>query len=1468
MKKHLVITMLGTILLGVGSELYVDVRTISANAATATQVAPDGVVSIPDANLRSEIQKALGKDAEITPENMAKITALNLTYSDVKDLTGLSYAKNLKSLDLSGNSIDSVTELSGLTNLRFLSLRFNKADVMPDLTPLKNTGLTELNLVANEYGADQQKLDGLNTISSLETIELSGNKLTSLPPINHLKNLRSLGLGGNKLTDISGLAGMTGLKTLEINSNQITNFEPISHLTNLERLSLGNNRTSDISSLKSLVNLKKGGFSQLGLTNAQMPVFANMKQLEILAIDFNDQISDLSSLSGLVQMKDLNFSKDSVTSIEPLTGMTQMESLGFSDNDISDLTPLKNMSKLSSIVMLRNHVSDLSPIQNLQNIERINAKFQKVTLPKMTVDGTEKSYKVPAVVKSRLNNVLPLTLQTSGQLKMVDGGVELTAVDIKKDPNAFMSWTSDANDARVKFTGNIDQPFKQKGDESKKDQKAVKISVLKGDGSNLTSVASNFIQSDAYIENQADGKKTLLMKVIVPKTYGEDSITFVNGTKVSSKTVGESINLEYRFNLSDDALKGNAFKENMHVKINPEVLNYDHWYDVFIKINGLNEEDKNTKPNETDKPSAEDKSKDDTNKSEVPTNVDEYATYKAHYLKHNTSEKSTMAQFMTDSAKLYYQDGIQFVEISAKDQKSADMISRMSLNGQNSVKREGNKFYFNLGKQKLQDDKSVTLDGFVDVSTIIPGIGPFKEQQPFTLELDGRNFHEGTKKDEPKPNDNKIEVPTKVDEYATYKAHYLKHNTSNQSTMAQFMTDGAKLYYQDDTQYVEIAAKDQKSADMIARMSLNGQNSVKREGNKFYFNLGKQKLQDEKSVTLDGFVVVSTTIPGIGEFKEEQPFTLQLDGRDFHTNKKEEQTPKPEVKPETKPDESNKDKTPSDKPAYVGYKAHYLKYNTSDKSTMAQFMTENAKLYYQDGNQYVEIEAKDDKSANMISSMTLNKVNFFKRDGNTYYFNLGKQKLQDKQSIKLDGFVVVSTTIPGMGAFKEEQPFTLQLDGRVSQSDKNEGNTKPETKPNPEVKPEPKPEVKPKPDVKPNESNKDKAPSNKTAYVGYKAHYLKHGTSNKSTMAQFMSADAKLYYQDGNQYIEISAKDQKSADMISRMTLNNTNYFKHVGNKYYFNLGKQKLQDKQSIKLDGFVVVSTNLPGIGEFKEEQPFTLQLNGRQVHEGVKEDRPTGESHKTPTPNKKPAPKPQANRESTNQAKHKKPFVGNAYYNYAAQYLKQGTNQTSVMASYMMNAAHVEIKGNSAVITIFAKDIASANMMTKLMLGGKQAVRSGNGYTVTLPKSALNGIINGHVDVDVPGIIKESQPFSLRLTSGFDGTPVAGDNNEMTMDNMMNDGVVNGAAVPLLGNAATSQVTDSSATPVADKAAQQAKQSKTNKNDEPKQIGDQANLAEQQTPKKAQKQNPVFIVVGGIIATVLGFIGTVVGWKIFKG
>ena len=171
------------------------------------KAAPSPVVTIPDANLRAAIERALGKDsgAPITQADMATLDSLNANDADISDLTGLEFATKLSSLSLNDNDIKDISVLARLTNLERLWL--------------SNNGIEELSALAK--------------LTKLTELWLWNNRIEDISALSGLTGLTRLSLGRNNVTDIAALASLTNLTILLLKENQISDLAPLTANTEL-----------------------------------------------------------------------------------------------------------------------------------------------------------------------------------------------------------------------------------------------------------------------------------------------------------------------------------------------------------------------------------------------------------------------------------------------------------------------------------------------------------------------------------------------------------------------------------------------------------------------------------------------------------------------------------------------------------------------------------------------------------------------------------------------------------------------------------------------------------------------------------------------------------------------------------------------------------------------------------------------------------------------------------------------------------------------------------------------------------------------------------------------------------------------------------------------------------------------------------------------------------------------------------
>ncbi len=312
-------------------------------------------VAIPDANLRSALERALGKASgePILSTEMAMLTGFAAESSGITDLTGLEYATNLRRLKLGKNRISDISPLAGLTNLSELDLHGN---AISDLSPLAGlTNLSELDLHGNAI-SDLSPLAKL--VDELESLHLDDNAISNLSPLAGFIALDHLGLNNNLISDVSPLAGMVGMEGLGLNGNQITDISPLAGLADLEYLGLNDNKVTNISALTKtrLVILELNG----NLISDLSPL-ARLTRLWRLHLRSN-AIMDISALAGLQDLRILDLGENEISDISALASLTWLEELRLDSNQIEDVSPLKNLIGVHELQLHNNRIRDISPL--------------------------------------------------------------------------------------------------------------------------------------------------------------------------------------------------------------------------------------------------------------------------------------------------------------------------------------------------------------------------------------------------------------------------------------------------------------------------------------------------------------------------------------------------------------------------------------------------------------------------------------------------------------------------------------------------------------------------------------------------------------------------------------------------------------------------------------------------------------------------------------------------------------------------------------------------------------------------------------------------------------------------------------------------------------------------------------------------------------------------------------------------
>ena len=155
----------------------------------------------------------------------------------------------------------------------------------------------------------------------------------------------------------------------------------LSFLKNLKRLNIGGSPDhgpwpiSDISVISSLNKLEELDLSVNDISDiSPLQKLKNLKIVELL----DNNISDISPLQNLKKIEILNLTSNQISNISILSFLPKINYLALSLNDISDISALKELKDLRHLSFLKNKISNLDTLKDLKRLEYLELTLNQI----------------------------------------------------------------------------------------------------------------------------------------------------------------------------------------------------------------------------------------------------------------------------------------------------------------------------------------------------------------------------------------------------------------------------------------------------------------------------------------------------------------------------------------------------------------------------------------------------------------------------------------------------------------------------------------------------------------------------------------------------------------------------------------------------------------------------------------------------------------------------------------------------------------------------------------------------------------------------------------------------------------------------------------------------------------------------------------------------------------------------------
>ena len=186
-----------------------------------------------------------------------RVVSLSLVDTELADLYPLTRLPDLRSLYLSGNRIEHLDSTPKPCQWTYLSLESNgliDGAALADCTQLETLDISHNRLTT---------LPSLQALERLEKLDASNNEITAVTGLASHPSLQQVNLYGNRLTTLDAIAGLPRLDYLNVSGNMLETLDGLRDLPALRRLEAGSNRIAavDVEGLTAFPGLRAVGLS-------------------------------------------------------------------------------------------------------------------------------------------------------------------------------------------------------------------------------------------------------------------------------------------------------------------------------------------------------------------------------------------------------------------------------------------------------------------------------------------------------------------------------------------------------------------------------------------------------------------------------------------------------------------------------------------------------------------------------------------------------------------------------------------------------------------------------------------------------------------------------------------------------------------------------------------------------------------------------------------------------------------------------------------------------------------------------------------------------------------------------------------------------------------------------------------------------------------------------------------------------
>ncbi len=322
----------------------------------------------------------LWNDYEPCIHQLQEFTALESLIIDtpVNCISGIHHFRHLKSIEMIVTSdIQNLSDIGKIHTLEKLYISLNQTIDFEFIRG--NEKLESLDVCGDDYGDIEFDISHLRYNKKLKNLLFNYCDLQNSDSFQYIRdNLISLNLTKASSYSCKSLSHLVELKSLIINGNYHDHDSSfLQYLVNLETLELIDSVYMDlkyISAFKNLVKLKRLRLPSWNITNISF-----LQGLPLVSLNISKcmRLKDVSCISKLSNLKELDIYLNSTADYSPLQSLLQLEKLnvhsyGTPSFDLSFLHGMTNVQTMSIIGF--NWLNNISSLRNMRKLKNLHLR--------------------------------------------------------------------------------------------------------------------------------------------------------------------------------------------------------------------------------------------------------------------------------------------------------------------------------------------------------------------------------------------------------------------------------------------------------------------------------------------------------------------------------------------------------------------------------------------------------------------------------------------------------------------------------------------------------------------------------------------------------------------------------------------------------------------------------------------------------------------------------------------------------------------------------------------------------------------------------------------------------------------------------------------------------------------------------------------------------------------------------------